>query len=188
MARQRDDSPLYIFDSMFEDDKRSCAILHDYAVPPYFKEGALPQYSCIQFRGCLGRRQLRKLSLPFFNICHDYRVFAYQYWLTQWLFVCYLHSAMLLDPAASLLLRSLLRPVSPRGRAPPAAVPMVSDWSRPVWLQHAHRPPRYERVEHPHLRAQAVSALWDGMVADAVDCSLVCAAAVCEWRIARIEG
>ena len=40
MARQRDDSPLYIFDSMFEDDKRSCKILHDYAVPAYFSEGA----------------------------------------------------------------------------------------------------------------------------------------------------
>jgi len=46
MARQRDDSPLYIFDSMYEssgsgggdDKRRDCPILHDYAVPPYFRE------------------------------------------------------------------------------------------------------------------------------------------------------
>lgn len=35
---QRDDSPLYIFDSMFDDDKRSCGILHDYNVPKYFTD------------------------------------------------------------------------------------------------------------------------------------------------------
>lgn len=38
MKSQRDDSPLYIFDSMFDDDKRSCGILHDYNVPKYFTD------------------------------------------------------------------------------------------------------------------------------------------------------
>lgn len=35
---QRDDSPLYVFDSMFERGARDCAIRHDYEVPPYFRE------------------------------------------------------------------------------------------------------------------------------------------------------
>lgn len=39
-ASQRDDSPLYIFDSMYQSDGSACGILHDYAVPPYFAEGA----------------------------------------------------------------------------------------------------------------------------------------------------
>lgn len=38
-ASQRDDSPLYIFDSMYQSDGTACGILHDYAVPPYFSEG-----------------------------------------------------------------------------------------------------------------------------------------------------
>lgn len=39
-ARQRDDSPLYIFDSMYEQGAKDCAIRHDYEVPPYFRDGA----------------------------------------------------------------------------------------------------------------------------------------------------
>lgn len=34
----RDDSPLYVFDSMYNDDKTPSTILSDYAVPPYFTE------------------------------------------------------------------------------------------------------------------------------------------------------
>lgn len=37
-ATQTDDSPLYVFDSMYDDDKRSCGITADYAPPPYFAE------------------------------------------------------------------------------------------------------------------------------------------------------
>ena len=37
-ARQRDDSPLYVFDSMYEAGARDCAIRHDYTVPPYFAD------------------------------------------------------------------------------------------------------------------------------------------------------
>jgi len=40
-AAQRDDSPLYVFDSMYQSDGSACGILHDYAVPRYFGEGAL---------------------------------------------------------------------------------------------------------------------------------------------------
>ena len=41
MARQRDDSPLYVFDSMFESGSRDCGIRRDYEVPPYFREDLL---------------------------------------------------------------------------------------------------------------------------------------------------
>jgi histone arginine demethylase JMJD6 len=41
MATQRDDSPLYIFDSMYNDNAKSCALLRDYCVPAYFREDLL---------------------------------------------------------------------------------------------------------------------------------------------------
>lgn len=34
----RDDSPLYIFDSAFDEDKAACQIMSDYRVPSYFKD------------------------------------------------------------------------------------------------------------------------------------------------------
>lgn len=38
LAHQRDDSPLYIFDSSFDRDPRSREILSDYEVPKYFRD------------------------------------------------------------------------------------------------------------------------------------------------------
>lgn len=38
MARNRDDSPLYIFDSAFDEDRLSKKILEDYSVPNYFSD------------------------------------------------------------------------------------------------------------------------------------------------------
>lgn len=38
MATQRDDSPLYIFESRFDDTKRAPEMREQYEVPPYFKE------------------------------------------------------------------------------------------------------------------------------------------------------
>lgn len=38
MERQRDDSPLYIFDSHFDDYEESKALLRDYSVPDYFPD------------------------------------------------------------------------------------------------------------------------------------------------------
>lgn len=38
LDKNRDDSPLYIFDSSFEDDKTAKSILSDYTVPSYFRE------------------------------------------------------------------------------------------------------------------------------------------------------
>lgn len=36
--RQADDSPLYIFDSTYDDDREAKALLSDYAVPSYFPD------------------------------------------------------------------------------------------------------------------------------------------------------
>jgi len=36
VGKQKDDSPLYIFDSTYDDDKEAKALLDDYAVPSYF--------------------------------------------------------------------------------------------------------------------------------------------------------
>jgi histone arginine demethylase JMJD6 len=41
MRAQRDDSPLYIFDSMYNDKKTPSQLLQEYAVPPYFSEDLL---------------------------------------------------------------------------------------------------------------------------------------------------
>lgn len=41
MRSQRDDSPLYIFDSMYNDKKTPSQLLQEYAVPPYFSEDLL---------------------------------------------------------------------------------------------------------------------------------------------------
>jgi histone arginine demethylase JMJD6 len=38
LERNRDDSPLYIFDSSFENDKRAKSLLRDYRVPTYFRD------------------------------------------------------------------------------------------------------------------------------------------------------
>jgi hypothetical protein len=38
MKHQLDDSPLYIFDSTFDDDKNACVLLDDYRVPSYFPD------------------------------------------------------------------------------------------------------------------------------------------------------
>ncbi|GAB5031826.1 phosphatidylserine receptor [Nannochloropsis oceanica] len=38
VGKQKDDSPLYIFDSTFDDDKEAKALLDDYAVPSYFPD------------------------------------------------------------------------------------------------------------------------------------------------------
>ena len=55
MAHNRDDSPLYIFDSTFDEDKHAKRILEDYSVPAYFDEDLLslvgerrrPPYRCV---------------------------------------------------------------------------------------------------------------------------------------------
>lgn len=41
MKKQTDDSPLYIFDSMFDDSGTSCPIKQDYEIPKYFQEDLL---------------------------------------------------------------------------------------------------------------------------------------------------
>jgi len=41
MKKQMDDSPLYIFDSMFDDTGMSCPIKQDYEIPKYFQEDLL---------------------------------------------------------------------------------------------------------------------------------------------------
>lgn len=38
LATQRDDSPLYVFDSGFDDDNKASALLKEYEVPPYFRD------------------------------------------------------------------------------------------------------------------------------------------------------
>jgi histone arginine demethylase JMJD6 len=38
MENNRDDSPLYIFDSAFDEDKAARSILQDYRVPSYFRK------------------------------------------------------------------------------------------------------------------------------------------------------
>lgn len=38
VGKQKDDSPLYIFDSTYDDDKEAKALLEDYAVPSYFPD------------------------------------------------------------------------------------------------------------------------------------------------------
>jgi histone arginine demethylase JMJD6 len=38
LKNNKDDSPLYIFDSRFENDSVSKSLLEDYKVPSYFKE------------------------------------------------------------------------------------------------------------------------------------------------------
>ena len=38
MAHNADDSPLYIFEGAFDDDKEGCKLLEDYTVPEYFNE------------------------------------------------------------------------------------------------------------------------------------------------------
>lgn len=38
VGKQKDDSPLYIFDSTYDDDKEAKALLDDYAVPSYFPD------------------------------------------------------------------------------------------------------------------------------------------------------
>ena len=38
MEHQRDDSPMYIFDSTFDEDKRAKTLLSSYSVPEYFNE------------------------------------------------------------------------------------------------------------------------------------------------------
>jgi histone arginine demethylase JMJD6 len=41
MKAQRDDSPLYVFDSMYNDDRTPSRLLAEYAVPPHFGEDLL---------------------------------------------------------------------------------------------------------------------------------------------------
>jgi histone arginine demethylase JMJD6 len=41
MKSQRDDSPLYVFDSMYNDDRTPSQLLGEYAVPPHFGEDLL---------------------------------------------------------------------------------------------------------------------------------------------------
>lgn len=41
MRNQRDDSPLYVFDSMYNDHKTPSQLLEEYSVPPYFREDLL---------------------------------------------------------------------------------------------------------------------------------------------------
>jgi hypothetical protein len=55
-ARQRDDSPLYIFDSMYEQGAKDCAIRHDYEVPPYFRDGERGARRVRDQRSALGTR------------------------------------------------------------------------------------------------------------------------------------
>ena len=38
MREQKDDSPLYIFDSTYDDDREASTLLDDYRVPSYFPE------------------------------------------------------------------------------------------------------------------------------------------------------
>merc|ERR1719401_1772120 len=84
LAHNRDDSPLYIFDSTFDEDKHAKRILDDYEVPTYFDEDLLglvgerrrPPYRCvlcdtIGMRGLLARgltMEWRELAYLFVSL------------------------------------------------------------------------------------------------------------------------